>query len=138
MALLTSYIVLQLSLLQHTVNVPAGPSSSAGVQPMDVDVAVVGAGPAGLAAAAALHIAKPSLRIHVFEKTSMTARGAAVLVGVNGLKALEAIGGEILERLLAGATKLDGSGRLHMQTAYSSLERTVRSAEMSGRLNLPG
>lgn len=79
-------------------------------QPMQVDVAVVGAGPAGLAAAAALHIANPSLSIHVFEKTNMTARGAAVLVGVNGLKALEAIGGGILDRMLAGATRLEGSG----------------------------
>ena len=77
---------------------------------MQVDVAVVGAGPAGLAAAAALHMADPALKVHVFEKTNMTARGAAVLVGVNGLKALDAIGGGILDRLLAGATKLEGSG----------------------------
>jgi hypothetical protein len=48
--------------------------------------------------------------VHVFEKTAMTARGAAILVGVNGLKALQAIDPVLLDGLLAKATKLEGSG----------------------------
>jgi hypothetical protein len=48
--------------------------------------------------------------VHVFEKTAMTARGAAILVGVNGLKALQAIDPVLLDGLLAKATKLKGSG----------------------------
>jgi hypothetical protein len=40
----------------------------------------------------------------------MTARGAAILVGVNGLKALQAIDPVLLDGLLAKATKLEGSG----------------------------
>lgn len=52
-------------------------------QEMFVDVAVAGAGPAGLATAAALLRAKPGLNVHIFERTSMTARGAAILVSVD-------------------------------------------------------
>lgn len=48
--------------------------------------------------------------IHVFEKTAMTARGAAILVGPNGLKALHAVDPALLEGMLAKATKLEGSG----------------------------
>lgn len=63
--------------------------SAAGAHAPDVDVAIAGAGPAGLACAAALRRADPSLRVMLFEKTRMTGRGAAILVGVNGLKALQ-------------------------------------------------
>ncbi|WIA35368.1 hypothetical protein OEZ86_003819 [Tetradesmus obliquus] len=81
------------------------------------DVAVVGAGPAGLSAAAALRVAtKGQKSVHVFEKTAMTARGAAILVGVNGLKALQAIDPQLLAGLLAKATKLEGSDRYNMIT----------------------
>lgn len=102
------------------VAVPAASSSSSG-RGMDVDVAVVGAGPAGLAAAAALRIADPSLRVHVFEKTNMTARGAAVLVGVNGLLALEAIGGGMVDKLLDKAITLEGSGTANWACCWSHL-----------------
>jgi shikimate 5-dehydrogenase len=78
---------------------------------LHVDVAVVGGGPAGLAAAAALQVATSgSKQIHVFEKTSMKARGAAILVGVNGLKALHAISPSLLDSMVANATKLEGAG----------------------------
>ncbi|KAF6255561.1 hypothetical protein COO60DRAFT_1702741 [Scenedesmus sp. NREL 46B-D3] len=81
------------------------------------DVAVVGAGPAGLSAAAALQVATQSQKlIHVFEKTAMTARGAAILVGPNGLKALHAVDPALLEGMLAKATKLEGSDRYNMHT----------------------
>lgn len=49
-------------------------------------------------------------QVHVFERTAMAARGAAVMVGVNGLKALQAIDERVLQRLLAQAIKLEGSG----------------------------
>lgn len=76
-----------------------------------VDVAVVGGGPAGLAAAAALQVATSgSKEIHVFEKTSMKARGAAILVGANGLKALHAISPSLLDTMVANATKLEAAG----------------------------
>lgn len=75
------------------------------------DVAIIGGGPAGLSAAAALRVATSGQKsVHVFEKTSMKARGAAILVGVNGLKALQAINPELLRGLLSRATKLEGSG----------------------------
>jgi hypothetical protein len=68
-------------------------------------------GAAGLSAAAALRVATQGQKsVHIFEKTAMTARGAAILVGVNGLKALQAIDPALLDALLAKATKLEGSG----------------------------
>lgn len=67
----------------------------------------------GLSAAAALRVATQGQKsVHIFEKTAMTARGAAILVGVNGLKALQAIDPQLLDGLLAKATKLEGSGAL--------------------------
>jgi hypothetical protein len=56
--------------------------------------------------------------VHVFEKTAMTARGAAILVGVNGLKALQAIDPVLLDGLLAKATKLEGSGEWYYVTCW--------------------
>lgn len=49
--------------------------------------------------------------VHLWERSSMRARGAAVLVGVNGLLALEAIDPAMLEGLLNKSIKLDGSGK---------------------------
>ncbi|GIL94589.1 hypothetical protein Vretimale_825, partial [Volvox reticuliferus] len=59
----------------------------------DVDVAVIGGGPAGLAAAAALQrIVGRSNTIRVFEaRTPSGERGATVQVDVNGMRAIEAI-----------------------------------------------
>jgi hypothetical protein len=58
----------------------------------------------------ALRRANPSLKVRVFERGAMAARGAAILVGVNGLKALDAIDPALLERLLSKAIRLEGSG----------------------------
>lgn len=49
-------------------------------------------------------------QVHVFERTRMTHKGAAVLVGVNGLLALEAIDKQLLDGLLQQAIRLEGSG----------------------------
>jgi hypothetical protein len=49
-------------------------------------------------------------QVHVFERTNMSHKGAAVLVGVNGLLALEAIDQQMLQGLLEKAIKLEGSG----------------------------
>jgi hypothetical protein len=69
---------------------------------------------AGLSAAAALRVAtQGQTSVHGFEKTAMTARGAAILVGVNGLKALQAIDPVLLDGLLGKATKLEGSGECY-------------------------
>lgn len=76
---------------------------------------MVGGGPAGLAAAAAIRKADPSLRVHVFEKTDMRARGAAVLVGANGLMALNAIDSSITNRLITQAITLEGAGEQQQQ-----------------------
>jgi 2-polyprenyl-6-methoxyphenol hydroxylase-like FAD-dependent oxidoreductase len=79
---------------------------------MAVDVAIAGGGPAGLAAAVALQRADPSMSIHVFERTNMNARGAAVMVGVNGLLALNAIDPQLPKSLLSKAIRLEGSGEM--------------------------
>lgn len=50
------------------------------------------------------------LQLHIFERTRMQHKGAAVLVGVNGLLALEAIDRDLLNGLLQKAIKLEGSG----------------------------
>lgn len=50
-------------------------------------------------------------QVHVFERTNMSAKGAAVLVGVNGLLALEAIDKALLQGLLDKSIKLEGSGK---------------------------
>ncbi|GBF88144.1 FAD NAD(P)-binding domain-containing protein [Raphidocelis subcapitata] len=94
----------------------AAAAAAAGAAPPELDVAIAGAGPAGLAAAAALRRADPSLRVGLFERTPMTARGAGVLVGVNGLLALNAINPAIVEGLLARAIKLEGSERYSCDT----------------------
>ena len=74
-----------------------------------IDVAIAGGGPAGLAAAAAIRAACPELLVKVFEKTNMTARGAAVLVGVNGLKALRAIDPSLLQNMQGRSIQLQKS-----------------------------
>jgi hypothetical protein len=93
--------------------------------PLEVDVAIAGAGPAGLAAAAALRRADPSLTVHLFERGSMDARGAAILVGVNGLKALHAIDPTLVDRLLAKAIRLEGSGARRARATARPRPRTA-------------
>ncbi|KAG2488648.1 hypothetical protein HYH03_012816 [Edaphochlamys debaryana] len=60
---------------------------------MECDVAIVGGGPGGLSAAAALRqVLPPDVRIKVFEaNTRFTEAGAGVGMRVNGMRALEAI-----------------------------------------------
>ncbi|KXZ52647.1 hypothetical protein GPECTOR_9g692 [Gonium pectorale] len=69
----------------------------------DVDVAVVGGGPAGLAAAAALaKVLPPSVSIKVYETSAaLSDAGAAVGLHVNGMRALEAIDPRVAHRLYA-------------------------------------
>jgi hypothetical protein len=55
------------------------------------------------------------LQLHIFERTRMQHKGAAVLVGVNGLLALEAIDRDLLDGLLQKAIRLEGSGVLWQQ-----------------------
>ncbi|KAL4444570.1 hypothetical protein ABPG77_002387 [Micractinium sp. CCAP 211/92] len=55
------------------------------------DVAIVGGGPAGLAAAHAVLQARPDARVAVFERSDVRPRGATFGVCPNGLRALEAI-----------------------------------------------
>ncbi|KAI8473272.1 MAG: hypothetical protein J3K34DRAFT_411487 [Monoraphidium minutum] len=100
---------------------------------MELDVAIAGAGPAGLACAVALRRADPSLRVHLFEKTAMTGRGAAILVGVNGLKALHAIDAGLTEDLLAKAIKLEGSERYNLQTGAWKEWLPMRNDEFKAR-----
>lgn len=69
-----------------------------------------------MAAAAALKKADPDLKLHIFERTRMQHKGAAVLVGVNGLLALEAIDRDLLDGLLQKAIRLEGSDRYNMHT----------------------
>jgi 2-polyprenyl-6-methoxyphenol hydroxylase-like FAD-dependent oxidoreductase len=96
---------------------------------MEVDVAIAGAGPAGLACAAALRRADPSLRVQLFEKTRLTGRGAAILVGINGLKALKAIDPAMLDDLLSKAIKLEGSG----EWQGPGVERRAAGCERDGQ-----
>ncbi|PRW39250.1 FAD NAD(P)-binding domain-containing [Chlorella sorokiniana] len=56
-----------------------------------LDVAIVGGGPGGLAAAQALLVASPGLRVAVFERSTLRPRGASLAVQPNGIRALEAI-----------------------------------------------
>eukprot|EP00775_Hariotina_reticulata_P007829 gene7829-8026_t len=100
---------------------------------MSVDVAIAGGGPAGLAAAVALHKADPSLSIRVFEKTNMNARGAAVMVGVNGLLALNAIDPQLPEFLLRKAIRLEGSERYNMNTGQFIEFMAMRNDDMQSK-----
>ncbi|KAF8060567.1 Zeaxanthin epoxidase [Scenedesmus sp. PABB004] len=94
-----------------------GAALRAAAAPAHVDVAVVGGGPAGLAAAAALRAVLPrGAEVRVFERTARTARGEAVLVGVNGLKALAAIDPALTDGLLRKAIRLEGSDRYDKDT----------------------
>ncbi|KAG2435279.1 hypothetical protein HXX76_007356 [Chlamydomonas incerta] len=66
----------------------------------ELDVAIVGGGPAGLATAAALLRAKPSLRVKVFEASpAFRTQGSGVLLQTNGARALQAIHPGIMHRL---------------------------------------
>lgn len=87
---------------------------------LHVDVAVVGGGPAGLAAAAALQVATAGKSVHVFERTAMKSRGAAIIIGVNGLKALHAISPALLDTLLANAIQLEGAGAVRASCIQAS------------------
>lgn len=78
-------------------NSPSESSKAAG--PIDFDVAIIGAGPAGIAAAIALM--RQGLTVKVFEKASVL-RPAGSMVGIqpNGYKALEKIYGPACESVL--------------------------------------
>ncbi|KAI7839966.1 hypothetical protein COHA_006287 [Chlorella ohadii] len=88
---------------RHQAN---GPADSADARPElqrapDLDVAVIGGGPGGLAAAKAILTARPDLRVAVFERSSLRPRGAGLLVHPNGISALEAIDPCLAEAVLA-------------------------------------
>ncbi|KAG2492707.1 hypothetical protein HYH03_009120 [Edaphochlamys debaryana] len=69
-----------------------------------LDIAVVGGGPAGLAAALALLAAAPEAKVKVFEAApAYREQGAGVLVQANGGRALEAIDPALLHRLVQRA-----------------------------------
>ncbi|CAL8461953.1 g1484 [Coccomyxa elongata] len=60
--------------------------------PLDLDVAIIGGGPGGLAAALALTRAVKGIRVKVFERAKKyRPLGAGVGMDVNGMKAIEAI-----------------------------------------------
>lgn len=113
----------------RAAHIPAAAASSK--PPITCDVAIAGAGPAGLAAAAALRRANPNLDVRLFERSNMGARGAAVLVGVNGLLALEAIDKSLVDALLAKAIALDGSGKQRRRRQRLVLD----AASSAGRLD---
>ncbi len=69
---------------------PAASASTAATT--GVDVAVIGGGPGGLAAAHALAVAMPALHIAVYERVpALIKRGAGIALDPNGQKALRAI-----------------------------------------------
>ncbi|KAG2498560.1 hypothetical protein HYH03_003311 [Edaphochlamys debaryana] len=75
----------------------------------DLDVAIVGGGPAGLATAAALLRAVPGVRLKVFEAApAYREQGAGVLVQANGGRALEALDPRIMHRLVSVGTITSG------------------------------
>ncbi|KAL4436862.1 hypothetical protein ABPG75_004001 [Micractinium tetrahymenae] len=69
----------------------------------ELDVAIVGGGPGGLAAAAAILTARPELRVAVFERSSLRPRGASLGLQPNGVRAL----GAISPKLEAAVRQLD-------------------------------
>ncbi|CAL5227826.1 g10854 [Coccomyxa viridis] len=79
-----------------------------------VDVAIAGGGPGGLAAAAAIVRALPDCRVKVFESApSYTPQGAGVLINLNGQNALEAIDPELFQRMKAQSVSVIGSVSLN-------------------------
>ncbi|KAG2492949.1 hypothetical protein HYH03_008857 [Edaphochlamys debaryana] len=69
-----------------------------------LDVAIIGGGPAGLAAAIALRSVMPDLRLKVFEAgPEATQQGAGVGVYANGARALETLDPRILHELVSRA-----------------------------------
>lgn len=66
-----------------------------------IDIAVVGGGPGGLAAAVAAKLARPKLRVAVFERSPALdpPRGAVLAVVPNGVKALRAIDPQLCEQV---------------------------------------
>lgn len=75
-----------------------------------VDVAIVGGGPAGLAAAHAVLRHAPDLSVRVFEGgREYRAQGAGVLLNINGWRALEALKPSLRERLWQDSIRLQGS-----------------------------
>ncbi|EFJ52573.1 hypothetical protein VOLCADRAFT_103061 [Volvox carteri f. nagariensis] len=86
----------------------------------DLDVAVVGGGPAGLSVALALLQVLPELRIKVFEASpAYTQQGAGVGLFANGSRALQAIDPTALVRLIGDAAFLSAS----YQYSYTTGER---------------
>eukprot|EP00877_Chromochloris_zofingiensis_P014712 jgi/Chrzof1/9495/Cz04g05090.t1 len=99
----------------------------------DLDVAIVGGGPAGLAAACALRVVKPDLQIKVFERSKTIPQGAAVLVNINGQNALEAIDPELQSKLASRALRLQGSEFLNRYTGELLSFRDMQHADLNAK-----
>lgn len=86
-----------------------------------VDVAVVGGGPGGLSAAAALLRVAPHLRVRVYERSRLQARGAHLFLPVEGLAALRAIRPELGDAVYALRSE-------HTRMVCCGLDGVVKSA----------
>eukprot|EP00775_Hariotina_reticulata_P007372 gene7372-7582_t len=78
-----------------------------------VDVAIIGGGPGGLAAAHAICKAAPQLKVAIFEKVpQLSRRGAGLGIDVNGQRALKAIDAELHRAVVAQGVVLRRAANL--------------------------
>lgn len=74
-------------------------------QPPEVDVAIVGAGPAGLALGCALQRYVEGINVQIFDRVdSFKRQGAGLGLDINGLKALRAMGDGVLSKVREAVT----------------------------------
>mmetsp|Transcript_18421 Transcript_18421/g.48046 ORF Transcript_18421/g.48046 Transcript_18421/m.48046 type:complete len:536 (-) Transcript_18421:351-1958(-) len=93
-----------------------------------IDVAIVGAGPAGLSLALALRAVAPHLKVKVFERSAaLVPSGAAVTLFANGLNALEAISPAALEAVEAAGTP--GAGMVAHNARTDDVEHVNPATE---------
>ena len=86
---------------------------------MKCDVAVVGGGPAGLAAARGIQRASPGARVVVLERRPrLEPLGSGIVLGVNAIRAMEFVAPKPLDEVIASSRKEASRTRIYKHSPF--------------------